>query len=76
MWSEGTEVIALYNFNGNPPEDLSFKRGEIMVIVAPTPVSETEYFFFLNFMINQNVALNGTWYYGDVRQSCKVECEW
>lgn len=36
FWSTGTEVIALYNFHGNSPEDLPFRRGDVLTILAKT----------------------------------------
>ncbi|KAK2140477.1 hypothetical protein LSH36_1342g00037, partial [Paralvinella palmiformis] len=35
-WSPGTEVVSMYNFQGNSAEDLPFKRGEVMTIVRAT----------------------------------------
>ncbi|KAF6034373.1 CSK [Bugula neritina] len=35
-WSAGTEVIALYNFEANSADDLTFRRRDILVIVRPT----------------------------------------
>ena len=32
-WEAGAEVVALYKFPGNSPEDLSFRRGDILTIV-------------------------------------------
>jgi len=32
-WLSGTEVVALYKFPGNSPDDLPFRRGEILTIV-------------------------------------------
>jgi len=37
-WSPGTEVVSMYNFQGNSAEDLPFKRGEVMTIVRATKV--------------------------------------
>lgn len=36
-WSQGTEVVALYNFCGNSPEDLPFRRGDVLTIISRTP---------------------------------------
>lgn len=35
-WSTGTEVLAVYSFKANSPEDLAFNRKEVLVIVRPT----------------------------------------
>ena len=32
-------MVALYKFPGNSPEDLPFKRGDILTIVQSSPVS-------------------------------------
>lgn len=39
MLPSGTEVVARYNFFAKSQEDLSFTKGDIMTIVAGTPVS-------------------------------------
>ncbi|KAG1659904.1 Tyrosine-protein kinase CSK [Nymphon striatum] len=35
-WPPGTEVVARYNFPGSAEEDLSFQKGDIMIVVTPT----------------------------------------
>eukprot|EP00731_Ephydatia_muelleri_P004839 Em0002g1015a len=35
-WAIGTECIGKYNFPGSSPHDLPFKKGDILVIVAPS----------------------------------------
>jgi len=40
-WHTGTEVVALYKFPGNSPEDLPFRRGEILTIVDAGMVRKT-----------------------------------
>ncbi|XP_067932204.1 tyrosine-protein kinase CSK-like isoform X2 [Watersipora subatra] len=35
-WQPGTEVMALYNFDPNSPEDLPFRRRDILIIVKAT----------------------------------------
>ena len=41
-WQAGTEVVALYKFPGNSPEDLPFKRGDILTIVHSCMVRATD----------------------------------
>ena len=35
-WTVGTEVVALYEFDGNDPEDLAFNCGDILTITSTT----------------------------------------
>lgn len=35
-WSRGTQVVANYNFEGSSPDDLPFKKGDVLTIVQPT----------------------------------------
>lgn len=39
QWGPGTEVIARYNFKANSEEDLTFSKGDVLTIMAATPVS-------------------------------------
>lgn len=39
IWQAGAEVVAVHKFSGNTPEDLPFKRGDILTIVRSTGVS-------------------------------------
>ncbi|KAK3098941.1 hypothetical protein FSP39_024518, partial [Pinctada imbricata] len=36
VWKEGTDVIATYNFPGSSPEDLPFKKGDVIKIISNT----------------------------------------
>ncbi|XP_022330713.1 tyrosine-protein kinase CSK-like isoform X1 [Crassostrea virginica] len=35
-WSNGTQVVANYNFEGSNPDDLPFKKGDVITIVQST----------------------------------------
>lgn len=65
IWTIGTEVVALYNFSGKSPEDLSFHKGDILIITALTKVKQHFQFFFFvrstlyDFRILTGVALGG-----------------
>lgn len=50
-WSRGTQVVANYNFEGSSPDDLPFKKGDVLTIVQPTKVGSVGLFcviFYLN----------------------------
>jgi len=36
QWPPGTEVVALYKFNGNSNEDLPFSKRDVLTVVKPT----------------------------------------
>lgn len=40
-WSRGTQVVANYNFEGSSPDDLPFKKGDVLTIVQPTKVGQS-----------------------------------
>ena len=39
VWHPNTEVVANYNFPGRSGEDLPFQRGDVLVIIKNTSVS-------------------------------------
>lgn len=43
-WSRGTQVVANYNFEGSSPDDLPFKKGDVLTIVQPTKVGSVGLF--------------------------------
>ncbi|XP_077988655.1 tyrosine-protein kinase CSK-like [Glandiceps talaboti] len=36
VWPDGTECIAKYDFKGSTPQDLPFKKGDVLTILKPT----------------------------------------
>ena len=57
-WQAGTEVVAMYKFPGNSPEDLSFRKGDVLTIVHSCAVREKDFMYIVVlYTVSEN---NGT----------------